>query len=158
MKANIRLVLFPVLLCALLTGLQFWIDKMTEGDREKVETACAPERWLPGNVPVCAVTNPAEWAPLLQIPGSPAVRTSLIPFEDLPDQSCRLCNKPQHMCRETCPVTMLFTGNNKSFAEGIEYIYIRYHNSFDRLCFFTFMHGMLDWCQELNTSKVKLLG
>ncbi|XP_034203717.1 ABC transporter A family member 10-like [Prunus dulcis] len=40
-----------------------------------------------------------------------AVRSDFVPFTDLPNESCRKT--------ESCPVTILVTGNNQSFGETV---------------------------------------
>ncbi|PON31167.1 ABC transporter A, ABCA [Parasponia andersonii] len=59
----------------------------------------------------CAIPKPLEWPPLLQVPAPEyrAVTSDVIPFSDLPDESCKRTG--------SCPVTLLFTGNNQSLGE-----------------------------------------
>ncbi|GAU47772.1 hypothetical protein TSUD_193090 [Trifolium subterraneum] len=101
-KTNIRLILFPLFLCILLVVLQHLIDnqldkpefkcgcvctngKTTCGDSEKV---CGVEYSDQNQVLACAIPNPPEWPPLLQLPTS-----------------------------ELWYYTMLFTADNQSFGQ-----------------------------------------
>ena len=128
-----------MILCVLLFVLQTLIDSMQQkqqrpqknecsgcvcaNDRRigaqcpDSEKLCGPQYLELGEVYTCPIPDPPEWPPLLQLPLNKdrAVGTGFVPFEDLPNESCRE--------NDTCPVAMLFTGNNQSFAEGV-YIYI----------------------------------
>ena len=125
-RSNIRLTLFPVLLCLLLVLIQHLIntelnkpknncgctciDNKGNGQCEKV---CGIEYSTLDQVGSCPIPSPPEWPPLLQIPGPKyrAARTDIVSFTDLPDESCKSMG--------TCPATILFTGNNQSLGESI---------------------------------------
>ncbi|CAJ2664524.1 unnamed protein product [Trifolium pratense] len=81
-KTNIRLILFPLFLCILLVVLQHLVDNQLDkpefkcgcictndsetcGDSEKV---CGVQYSDQNQVLACAVPNPPEWPPLLQLP------------------------------------------------------------------------------------------
>ncbi|KAK7292226.1 hypothetical protein RIF29_08002 [Crotalaria pallida] len=117
MKANIRLVLFPVVLCVLLALMQRFVDNVLsqQGSKEcniKIQEG-EEESALFSPPPGCPVPKPYAWSPLLQLP-SPlhrAVQFDIAPFTDLPPKSC--------MKSFSCPVTMLFTATNFSFAQSV---------------------------------------
>ncbi|KAL3716507.1 hypothetical protein ACJRO7_008153 [Eucalyptus globulus] len=121
---NIRLVSFPVVLCLLLVLIQRLVDhELNKGDLKcgckcintKGDGQCKKECGIQYSTikqaGTCAVLNPREWPPLLQIPAPQhrAVRTDFIPFNDLPNDSCRRIR--------SCPATILFTGSNHSLGE-----------------------------------------
>ncbi|KAK7354195.1 hypothetical protein VNO80_19654 [Phaseolus coccineus] len=125
-KTNVRLIMFPFLLCLLLVLLQRLVDTQLDKAENKcgcvcvrrqgdtcVEEECGLEHSDLDQVSTCAVPNPQEWPPLLQVPAPQyrAVRTDNFPFSDYPNASCRR--------NGSCPVTMLFTGTNQSFGEAI---------------------------------------
>ncbi|GMQ10524.1 hypothetical protein CsSME_00053489 [Camellia sinensis var. sinensis] len=58
----------------------------------------------------CNIPSPPENPPMLQIPlpNDRATRNPLTPVEDLPDESCKKTN--------SCPATILLTGNNKTLG------------------------------------------
>lgn len=124
MKTNVRLILFPFLLCLLLVLIQSLIDNEldkpkyrcgctcidTNGDG-RCEEVCGVQFSTLEQASSCPIESPPEWPPLLQMPAPEfrAVRTNFNPFLDLPDESCRRTG--------TCPATVLFTGTNQSLAE-----------------------------------------
>ncbi|ESW10198.1 hypothetical protein PHAVU_009G189300 [Phaseolus vulgaris] len=125
-KTNVRLIMFPFLLCLLLVLLQRLVDTQLDKAENKcgcvcvrrqgdtcVEEQCGLEHSDLDQVSTCPVPNPQEWPPLLQVPAPQyrAVRTDNFPFSDYPNASCRR--------NGSCPVTMLFTGTNQSFGEAI---------------------------------------
>ncbi|KAG2399028.1 ABC transporter A family member 7 [Vigna angularis] len=125
-KTNVRLIMFPFLLCLLLVLLQRLVDSQLDKAENKcgcecvrregdtcVEEECGIEHSDLDQVTTCAIPNPPEWSPLLQVPAPQyrAVRTDNFPFNDYPNASCRR--------NGSCPVTMLFTGTNQSFGEII---------------------------------------
>ncbi|XP_047149989.1 ABC transporter A family member 7-like isoform X2 [Vigna umbellata] len=125
-KTNVRLIMFPFLLCLLLVLLQRLVDSQLDKAENKcgcecvrregdtcVEEECGIEHSDLDQVTTCAIPNPPEWSPLLQVPAPQyrAVRTDNFPFSDYPNASCRR--------NGSCPVTMLFTGTNQSFGEII---------------------------------------
>ncbi|GFZ07754.1 ABC2 homolog 6 [Actinidia rufa] len=103
MKANIRLTLFPFLLCLLLVAAQHLINKRV----------CGIEYSTLDQVGTCPIPSPPEWPPLLQIPAPiyRAIRTDFASFTDLPDESCRNTG--------SCPATILLTGSNQSLGERL---------------------------------------
>ncbi|TYJ98619.1 ABC transporter A family member 7-like [Cucumis melo var. makuwa] len=124
MNANVRLILFPFLLCLLLVLIQSLVDNEldkpkfrcgcscidTNGDG-RCEEVCGVQFSTLDQASSCPIENPPEWPPLLQMPAPEfrAVRTNFNPFNDLPDESCRRTG--------TCPATVLFTGTNKTLGE-----------------------------------------
>ncbi|CAI9266699.1 unnamed protein product [Lactuca saligna] len=127
-KTNLRLILFPLVLCLLLVSLQTivnieldkaflkcgctCIDKDGDGECERV---CGIEYSDLDQVATCSIPSPPEWPPLLQVPAPQyrAVRTDrLLSFGDFPDDSCT--STPS-----SCPTTVLMTGNNQSLGESL---------------------------------------
>lgn len=106
-KTNLCMVIFPILLCSLMSGLQHFINH----ELGKLDNLCdSKEDDLSG---FCPVPKPPKWTPLLQIPRpyNRAVKANLSLFQDLPDDSCRKTRN--------CPATILYTGKNRSLAEGL---------------------------------------
>ncbi|KAK7292225.1 hypothetical protein RIF29_08001 [Crotalaria pallida] len=135
MKTNIRLILFPVILCVLLVVLQHFVDKLTNNNDDETKcgggcsSICANEECSKGGddhnnnnnnningcgslqhvtisgfnkVPSCAVTDPPEWPPLLQLlSSSPS------------------CTRTNNNASSSCPLTILFTASNFSFAQSL---------------------------------------
>jgi hypothetical protein len=99
MKANFRLIAFPLILCLLLVILQEFVNSQldkasntcgcacidTRGDGQ-CEKVCGFEYSDLDQAGTCSIPNPPEWPPLLQIPAPEyrAVRINFIPFTDLP--------------------------------------------------------------------------
>ncbi|KAG4932767.1 hypothetical protein JHK87_046769 [Glycine soja] len=134
-KTNAQLVLFPLILFLLLFALQRIIDTQFGGSIFKCGCVCANNTTTttqeqhsrcPDSEKVCgihysdsiqaafcAIPNPIEWPPLLQLPAPPnrAARTPSLPLPDFPDASCRRT--------DSCPLTLLFTALNHSFAETV---------------------------------------
>nr|BAO45863.1 ATP-binding cassette transporter subfamily A member [Acacia mangium] len=125
-RTNVRLILFPFLICVLLVVLQRVIDNeldkpknkcgciCTKRDGDKcLEESCGIQYSDVDQVATCAIPNPPEWPPFIQVPSPKyrAVQTDIIPFSDLPNDSCRRTG--------LCPVTFLYTGNNQSFGETL---------------------------------------
>ncbi|XP_047156053.1 ABC transporter A family member 7-like isoform X1 [Vigna umbellata] len=129
-KTNVRLILFPAVLCVLLFVLQLLFDTQLDKSKFKCGCVCADNRTQISQCPnsekrcgvqysdffqaaMCPIPNPVEWPPLLQLPAPPnrAVRTGFLPFFDLPDASCRRT--------DSCPLSLLFTGENHSFALSV---------------------------------------
>eukprot|EP00256_Glycine_max_P047233 XP_006600692.1 ABC transporter A family member 7 isoform X2 [Glycine max] len=134
-KTNAQLVLFPLILFLLLFALQRLIDTQFGGSIFKCGCVCANNTTTttqeqhsrcPDSEKVCgihysdsiqaafcAIPNPIEWPPLLQLPAPPnrAARTPSLPLPDFPDASCRRT--------DSCPLTLLFTALNHSFAETV---------------------------------------
>lgn len=125
-KTNIRLIAFPIILCLLLVLIQSLVNHAldkpenkcgctsvdTNGDG-KFEEVCGLEHSDLDQGKRCAIPSPPEWPPLLQVPAPDyrAVVSDNIPYTDLPDESCKR--------NGSCPVTVLFTGNNQSLAKSI---------------------------------------
>ncbi|XP_056170526.1 ABC transporter A family member 7-like isoform X5 [Syzygium oleosum] len=123
-KTNIQLISFPFVLCLLLVLIQILVnhelDKPgnkcgcecidTDGDGQ-CKKVCGIQYSTVDQAGTCPILNPPEWPPLLQIPAPQyrAVKTDFIPFNDLPNDSCRRTG--------SCPATVLFTGNNRSLGE-----------------------------------------
>lgn len=126
MKQNVRLISIPIFLCIMLLLLQILvnleldkpknrcgcvcIDTNGDGTCEKV---CGLEYSTLDQAATCPIPHPPEWFPLLQMPGPDfrAVISDVVPYRDLPSESCRRTG--------SCPVAILFTGNNHSLGEGI---------------------------------------
>ncbi|XP_068647444.1 ABC transporter A family member 7-like [Aristolochia californica] len=126
LRTNIRLILFPFVLCILLVIIQAVVNHDlrkaknrcgctcidTNGDGS-CETVCGIQYSTPDQVATCPIPNPPEWPAFLQIPLPEyrAVRADFIPSTDLPDESCKET--------QSCPATVLLTGTNQSFAENL---------------------------------------
>ncbi|KAF4403201.1 hypothetical protein G4B88_027972 [Cannabis sativa] len=125
-RTNIRLISFPFILCLLLVLIQNLVnhelDKPenkcgcacidTNGDG-RCEEVCSLEHSSLDQGAWCPIPNPPQWPPLLQVPAPEyrAVASNVIPFSDLPNESCRRTG--------SCPVTLLFTGNNQSLGQTL---------------------------------------
>ncbi|GFP99358.1 ABC transporter a family member 7 [Phtheirospermum japonicum] len=124
-KTNIRLVLFPFILCLLLVIIQQLVNNLLDRPSNRCgctcvdtgngqcETRCGVEYSDLDQVFTCPIPHPPEWPPLLQLPLQQyrAVRTDFISYGDLPDDSCKRTG--------SCPVTMLITGNNRTFGQSV---------------------------------------
>ncbi|KAK6123284.1 hypothetical protein DH2020_042961 [Rehmannia glutinosa] len=86
------------------------VDTGTNGQCER---RCGIEYSTLDQVFTCPIPHPPQWPPLLQIPTQQyrAVRTDFISNGDLPDDSCKRTG--------SCPVTMLITGNNRTFGQSV---------------------------------------
>ncbi|KAA8542403.1 hypothetical protein F0562_023461 [Nyssa sinensis] len=125
-KANIRLILFPFVLCLLLVLIQGLINRELDkpsnrcgctcidnnGDGQ-CERVCGIQYSTLDQANSCPITSPPEWPPLLQIPAPQyrAVRTDFLSYTDLPNESCKSTG--------SCPATIIFTGNNQSLGESL---------------------------------------
>ncbi|GKV14086.1 hypothetical protein SLEP1_g25007 [Rubroshorea leprosula] len=123
MKANIQLICFPIIFCAIIvvtqTVVDIELDKPkfqcgctcidTNGDGQ-CEKVCGIEYSSLDQVASCPIPSPPEWPPLLQIPAPEyrAVSANSFASRDLPNESCRTTG--------SCPATSLFTGNNRSLG------------------------------------------
>ncbi|KAK4843209.1 hypothetical protein QYF36_005338 [Acer negundo] len=87
------------------------IRKAGNGDCE--EEKCGFEYSSLSQASSCPIPKPPQWAPLLQIPYAEfrSAKTDSNTFPDLPDASCR--------SEGTCPVTVLFTGNNATLGKAL---------------------------------------
>ncbi|KAK4568280.1 hypothetical protein RGQ29_003886 [Quercus rubra] len=103
MKTNIFLICYPALLCILIAVLQHYYNKMVHNETAK---QCDPK-----TNSSCPIPQIPALPPLLQLPyySYSAVRTDFLPFNDLPDESCRR--------NRSCPATILLTGNNQTLGE-----------------------------------------
>lgn len=118
-RSNIALIVFPILLCILLTVLQKVLDSQI--DKPQFKCGCNPNNKNECGLQYsdyiqaafCAVPKPPKWPGLLQIPDPEfrAVRTDFLPSSDLPDESCRKTG--------SCPVSILLTGNNQSLTQSV---------------------------------------
>ncbi|VFQ62764.1 unnamed protein product [Cuscuta campestris] len=125
-RTNLRLILFPVVICLLLVLIQYvvnneldkpsrrcgctCVDKNGDGNCERV---CGVEYSTLDQAVNCPLPSPPEWPPLLQIPRVEyrAVQNDFTPYKDLPTKSCKIT--------KSCPAVILLTGANKTFAESI---------------------------------------
>ncbi|KAI3846532.1 hypothetical protein MKX03_008214 [Papaver bracteatum] len=105
---NIRLILFPVLLCAGILVAQFVASKLRNVHADGKDN---PMSMVLGTSD--AILTPEKLPAFLQIPlpEARAVRTGFIPYQDLPDKSCKATG--------SCPVTVLVTGKNESLGKSI---------------------------------------
>ncbi|CAI0399364.1 unnamed protein product [Linum tenue] len=125
-KTNCRLISFPFILCILLVLGQNLVNKQLDNEKYKCgcacvdtngdgkcEEVCGLQYSNSDQAASCPITNPPEWPAILQVPAPEyrAVKSSFIPFRDLPDESCRLTGN--------CPATVLVTGNNQSLGESV---------------------------------------
>ncbi|CAL5444793.1 unnamed protein product [Camellia sinensis] len=114
-KANCRLISFPFFLCALLAVINYYARKYFKGKGLNLEPF--PPGYVCPAIDMdrdtrCNIPNPPENPPMLQIPlpNDRATRNPFTPFEGLPDESCKKTN--------SCPATILLTGNNKTLGLG----------------------------------------
>ncbi|KAJ0988058.1 hypothetical protein J5N97_006414 [Dioscorea zingiberensis] len=125
-KISIRIVIFPIVLCVLLVVIQNLINTELRKDKYKCgcscvdkngdgscENVCAIQYSTPDQVDSCQIPSPPEWPALLQVPRPEhrAVKTGSDTFVGLPEKSCR--------DSDSCPVTVLFTGQNESLANKL---------------------------------------
>ncbi|RZC79896.1 hypothetical protein C5167_042471 [Papaver somniferum] len=105
---NIRLILFPVLLCVGILVAQFVASKLRNVHADGKDN---PMSIVLGTSD--AILTPEKVPAFLQIPlpEARAVRTGFIPYQDLPDKSCKATG--------SCPVTVLVTGRNESLGESV---------------------------------------
>ncbi|CAN4100427.1 unnamed protein product [Withania somnifera] len=92
-RSHLKVIFFPAVLFILLGVLQSYSNK---AKREKQ-----------------VARFPVEFPPLLQMPSPQfrAVMTDSLPFNGLPDASCRLT--------ASCPATVLITGDNRTLGESV---------------------------------------
>lgn len=120
--------MIPFYLCVILVAFQIVFDTQINNAAENrcgcnctvtnqngkcVDKTCGIEFSDSDQAPFCPISSPPRWPPLLQVPRpeSRAVRTNFLPDNDLPEESCRRTG--------SCPVTILFTGNNHSIGESM---------------------------------------
>ncbi|EXB93458.1 ABC transporter A family member 7 [Morus notabilis] len=140
-KTNIRLISFPFILCLLLVLIQALVNNELDKPKNKCgcrtfdqngdgreEKVCGLEYSDLDQGSYCAIDSPPEWPPLLQVPAQVyrAVASDVMPFADLPNESCRRTG--------SCPVTLLFTGNNHTLGDiMVENMFTSSANSSDVL-------------------------
>ncbi|XP_078158753.1 ABC transporter A family member 8-like [Carex rostrata] len=125
-KTNIGIVAYPILICLLLASIQSIFDKSFDGPDFKCGCECVPVKGSSTCKEMCGpqyssltqfinclIANPPKWPALMQVPLPQyrAARDVSFPSADLPNSSCRLSG--------TCPVTVLFTGQNQTLAETL---------------------------------------
>ncbi|KAH9330894.1 hypothetical protein KI387_003002 [Taxus chinensis] len=124
LKTNVALVIFPLILCVLLLVLQEVVNHQLNSSKYRcgckcVQTdgtgscqeVCGIEYSTLDQVGTCPIPSPPKWPAFLQVPRLQyrAVKTDSDTFTDLQnDYSCLKDN--------SCPVTFLHTGQNKSMA------------------------------------------
>ncbi|KAL7139184.1 hypothetical protein ABFS83_09G034000 [Erythranthe nasuta] len=125
MKTNVRLVLFPLVLCLLLVLIQMLVNTQLDKPSNRCgcicvdtgkgpcEKRCGIEYSTLDQAFSCPIPHPPEWPALLQVPAPQfrAVRTDFTSYGDLPGDSCRKTG--------SCPVTTLITGNNQTFGQTV---------------------------------------
>ncbi|XAR65459.1 Sulfate-transporting ATPase [Bertholletia excelsa] len=127
MKGNIRLVLYPLLLCLILLLVQTLINRQYDkpssncgctcidqnGDGKCEKKICEVEYSTLDQGYTCSMPHPTEWPPLLQIPSPKyrAAKNNIISYDDLPDESCKGSG--------SCPAIILVTGNNLSLGGSL---------------------------------------
>ncbi|TVU33005.1 hypothetical protein EJB05_24777 [Eragrostis curvula] len=119
-KTNCCLILFPLLFCGVIGGLQIAINHASSPEASvRLDCGCSnvsvDENAFGGmDCPLgCPLPRAPRWPPALRIPlpGYRAVNDGLFPFTDLPDASCR--------GNGSCAATFLVTGGNKAFVENV---------------------------------------
>ncbi|ESQ45794.1 hypothetical protein EUTSA_v10010102mg [Eutrema salsugineum] len=128
LRSNLWIIMIPFMLCLFLVAIQVLFDtQVNNADENRCgcqctvtseagkceKESCGIEFSSPDQAFFCSIASPPRWPPLLQIPPpeSRAVRTSFLSDIGLPDESCRRTG--------TCPVTILFTGNNRSVGTSL---------------------------------------
>ncbi|KAJ0241681.1 ABC transporter A family member 8 [Hirschfeldia incana] len=103
--SNVRLVTIPFFLCLLLVVIQMLFDSQFNADHGQCgclnEKTCGLRYSTSDQAAFCAIPNPSQWTPLLQIP-SPQYRAATTPY-----------------LSRSSPVTFLFTGHNQSLGETL---------------------------------------
>lgn len=103
--SNVRLVTIPFFLCVLLVVIQLLFDSQFNEDHGQCgclnEKTCGIRYSTSDQAAFCAIPNPSQWTPLLQIP-SPQYRAVTTLY-----------------LSHSSPVTFLFTGNNQSLGETL---------------------------------------
>lgn len=130
-KQNVRLVLVPILLCTMLLLIQILVNNELDKPENRCgcvcidtngdgvcEKFCGLKYSTLDQAATCPIPHPPEWLLLLQIPNPDfrAVISDVVPYKDLPSESCKRTG--------SCPVTILFTGNNHSLGEGIYLLFL----------------------------------
>ena len=133
---NVGLVMFPFLLCLLMFMIQLVVNsqldkpkyrcgcKCVQNGNGTCQNRCGVEFSATQQAAfACPIRTPHKWPALFQIPGPRhrAVQTAAHSFAGLPHASC--------LKTGSCPVTSLYTGQNRSSAQGIYLIYhFRHHH------------------------------
>lgn len=125
--------MIPFYLCILLVNIQVLFDTNINNSADNrcgcrcivrnrngkcQREICGLEHSKPDQAFFCSIPSPPLWPPLLQIP-RPESRAVSDPADDgsgLPNDSCRRTG--------SCPVTILFTGNNRSLGTSTSLLYI----------------------------------
>ncbi|XP_010261075.1 PREDICTED: ABC transporter A family member 7-like isoform X2 [Nelumbo nucifera] len=117
--------MFPVFLCLLIVLLQLVINSELDNPRYRCGCKCIPtndstckmvcglEYSTYKQASACPIPQPEKWPALLQVPDSSyrAVQTDAHSFRGLWDNSC--------LKTHSCPVTSIFTAQNRSVAESL---------------------------------------
>ncbi|KAI5074522.1 hypothetical protein GOP47_0010483 [Adiantum capillus-veneris] len=121
-KTNGCIITIPFFLCLLLFGLQTGINAIFSGSEYKCgcqcvrtstsgcEEECGVEYSSASQAVFCPIDSPPKWPAFLQVP-APQYRAVAKEGTDLPSASCRDVG--------SCPVSFLYTAQNRSFAEGM---------------------------------------
>ncbi|KAL6888886.1 hypothetical protein ACP4OV_009912 [Aristida adscensionis] len=121
-KTNCCLILFPLLLCSVIGGMQIAFRRASSQAQEpptQFDCGCTNvtvNESMPGGMSCpggCPLPRAPKWPPALHIPAPAyrAIKDGLFPFTDLPDASCRAAG--------SCAATFLVTGSNQSFVQGV---------------------------------------
>ncbi|XXG81173.1 hypothetical protein AAC387_Pa09g1870 [Persea americana] len=125
-KMNVGLVMFPFLLCLLMLMIQLVVNsqldkpkyrcgcKCVQNGNGTCQNRCGVEFSATQQAAfACPIRTPQKWPALFQIPGPRhrAVQTASHSFAGLPHASC--------LETGSCPVTSLYTGQNRSSAQGL---------------------------------------
>ncbi|XP_038985168.1 ABC transporter A family member 7-like isoform X2 [Phoenix dactylifera] len=125
-KLTIRIIIYPVIICVLLSVLQWAINSELDSPKYKCgcrcvdtngngscENVCGIQYSTSDQADSCAIPNPEEWPALLQVP-RPEYRAAEVDFStftDLPNKSCRDA--------QSCPAAVLLTGGNRSLVDSL---------------------------------------
>ncbi|KAL6630052.1 hypothetical protein ACP70R_029817 [Stipagrostis hirtigluma subsp. patula] len=121
-KTNCCLIMFPLLLCSVIGGMQIAMTRASSPEAPiRSNCSCSnvsvDENAVGGAVcsisSDCPLPRAPKWPPVLHIPlpAYRAVKDGLFPFTDLPDALCRAA--------ESCAATFLVTGSNQSFVGSV---------------------------------------
>ncbi|KAF8094939.1 hypothetical protein N665_0348s0022 [Sinapis alba] len=105
--SNVRLVTIPFFLCLLLVVIQMLFDSQFSEDHGQCgclhEKTCGLRYSTSDQAAFCAIPNPSQWTPLLQIPSPQYRAATTLPY----------------LSHSSSPLTFLFTGNNQSLGQTI---------------------------------------
>ncbi|KAH9623722.1 hypothetical protein KSS87_006304 [Heliosperma pusillum] len=119
-RSNVCLIIFPVLLCVLLSVLQRVINNELVKEKYKCGCAqvngtrvCGVQYSTLDQAISCPIPSPPKWPPLLQVPAPQyrATETDFSTFPNLPNESCRRTG--------SCPATILMTGKNQTLGQSL---------------------------------------